>query len=274
MFAAREFGSIIAAESIVIGGIIVMVSAAAAAAAAAAESAAVSLLSETVQAASAGRISKKSDCEMRFIPWFQLESRRLWARGVQAGRILAARRELLQDLLMTSNPGTPETILRDALRFLLVRDLRSLYSQVAAYPDDGPLWLTTPGISNSAGNLVLHIVGNLRHFFGATLGSTGYVRNRASEFESRDLSREDLCRQIEATIEELETTLQNLDPERLGQPYPIPIADRQVRTGEFLAHLAVHLTYHLGQVDYHRRILTANPSAVENVAVKELPLAR
>ncbi|MGI9043113.1 MAG: DinB family protein [Gemmatimonadaceae bacterium] len=176
---------------------------------------------------------------------------------------------------MTSNPGTPETmILRDALRFLLVRDLRSLASQVAAYPDDGSVWLTTPGISNSAGNLVLHIVGNLRHFFGATLGSTGYVRNRESEFESRDLSREDLRRQIEATIEELETTLQNLDPERLGQAYPIPIADRQVRTGEFLAHLAVHLTYHLGQVDYHRRILTANPSAVENVTVKELPLAR
>ncbi|MGK2963732.1 MAG: DinB family protein [Gemmatimonadaceae bacterium] len=176
---------------------------------------------------------------------------------------------------MTNESPAPETsILRDSLRFLLVRDLRSLDSQVAAYPDDKSLWLTTPGISNSAGNLVLHIIGNLRHFFGATLGGTGYVRNRASEFESSDLSREALRGQIEATIDELETTLERLEPGRLAEPYPIPIADRQVRTGEFLAHLAVHLTYHLGQVDYHRRILTANPSAVENVAVKELPIAR
>jgi uncharacterized damage-inducible protein DinB len=175
---------------------------------------------------------------------------------------------------MMSCPETPDaSILRDALRFLLVRDLRSLDSQVAAYPDDASLWLTPRGISNSAGTLALHIVGNLRHFFGATLGGTGYVRNRAAEFESRDISRQELRRQREETIEELETTLDALEPQRLGEPYPIPIADRQVRTGEFLAHLAVHLTYHLGQVDYHRRILTVNPAAVENVSPKELPLA-
>lgn len=176
---------------------------------------------------------------------------------------------------MMDNPRPPETsILRDSLRFLLVRDLRSLDSQVAAYPDDKSLWVTTPGISNSAGNLVLHIVGNLRHFFGATLGGTGYARNRASEFESSDLSRDELRRQIRSTIDEIETTLEKLEPDQLAAPYPLPIADRQVRTGEFLAHLAVHLTYHLGQIDYHRRILTANPQPVENVAVKELPLAR
>lgn len=194
---------------------------------------------------------------------------------MQARRFLAARRGFRKIFLMSTTPRAPETsILRDSLRFLLVRDLKSLESQVAAYPDDGSLWLTTPGISNSAGTLVLHIVGNLRHFFGATLGGTGYVRNRASEFATRDVSREELRREINATISEVETTLQDLEPERLGAPYPLPIADRQVRTGDFLAHLAVHLTYHLGQIDYHRRILTANPSPVENVAVKELPLAR
>lgn len=163
--------------------------------------------------------------------------------------------------------------LLEALRFLLLRDLRSLDQQVAAYPDDDSLWITAPGISNSAGNLVLHLTGNLRHFFGGVLGNTGYIRNRPAEFGTKGLSREALRREIAAAIDDIEVSIGRIDPAQLDPAYPIAIAERQVRTADFLAHLAVHLTYHLGQIDYHRRLLTPNPLTVENVAVRELPEA-
>jgi uncharacterized damage-inducible protein DinB len=164
--------------------------------------------------------------------------------------------------------------LLESLRFLLLRDLRSLDQQVAAYPDDESLWITAPGISNSAGNLVLHLTGNLRHFFGATFGDTGYMRDRAAEFATKSLSREALRREIAAAIDDVETSLGRIDESQLDRAYPLAIAERQVRTADFLAHLAVHLTYHLGQIDYHRRLLTQDPIAVENVSVRELPEGR
>jgi uncharacterized damage-inducible protein DinB len=167
----------------------------------------------------------------------------------------------------------PSSLL-ESLRFLIVRDLTSLDQQVAAYPDDDSLWITAPGISNSAGNLVLHLTGNLRHFFGATFGKTGYVRDRAAEFATKGLSRDALRREIAAAIGEVESSIGRIDEAQLDRAYPLAIADRKVRTADFLTHLAVHLTYHLGQIDYHRRLLTPDPKPVENVSVKELPEGR
>ena len=166
------------------------------------------------------------------------------------------------------------SLLRDSLHAVLLRDLRSLDAQVAAYPDDESLWKFVPGISNSAGNLVLHLAGNLRHFFGATLGDTGYVRDRPSEFAAKGLTRTELGREVQATIADVETSLAAITDEQLSRTYPLPLPDRHVRTAEFLVHLASHLTYHLGQIDYHRRILTPDPKAVENLSIRELPEAK
>lgn len=168
---------------------------------------------------------------------------------------------------------TDESMIRESLEFVLLRDLQSLKAQIAAYPDDDSIWKTVPGISNSAGNLVLHLAGNLRHFFGATLGATGYVRDRPAEFSTTGLSREDLQREVQAAIDDLKTTLARLDANQLSGAYPLPVPDRQVRTADFLVHLAVHLTYHLGQIDYHRRILTPDPKPVDNLSIRELPAA-
>lgn len=161
-------------------------------------------------------------------------------------------------------------LLRDALRALLLRELRALNREIAAYPDDQSIWETAPGITNSAGNLVLHISGNLRHFFGAVLGGSGYVRNRDAEFSPRGLSRLELIAEIEATIADVQHALDVLDASRLESAYPLPIGERRVRTAEFLVHLAVHLGYHLGQVDYHRRILTGSPQTVDTMSIREL----
>ena len=161
-------------------------------------------------------------------------------------------------------------IFRDALRVVLLRELRALDREIAAYPDDQSVWKTPPGISNSAGTLVLHLAGNLRHFIGAALGESGYVRNRDAEFSTQGLSREELRAHVSATITDLELALDRITAAQLEAPYPLLIQDRRVRAADFLVHLSVHLGYHLGQIDYHRRLLTPNPEAADAVSVREL----
>lgn len=156
---------------------------------------------------------------------------------------------------------------------IFVRDLRALNRELEAYPSDGAVWAVPPGIANSGGTLALHLVGNLQHFIGAQLGRSGYRRDRDAEFTTRDTPRAELCRAIEATIAMIEATLPPLTEEQLEQPFPTEVAGVRVRTDDFLVHLAVHLGYHLGQVDYHRR-LTAAPGTVGTMTIPELATAR
>ena len=162
-------------------------------------------------------------------------------------------------------------IVRDALRIMLLRELRALDREIAAYPDDESVWQTPPGISNSAGTLVLHLAGNLRHFIGGALGESGYVRNREAEFSTKGISREKLRAEVQATIADLERALDHVSEEQLTAQYPLLLMDRRVRTTDFLVHLAVHLGYHLGQIDYHRRLLTQNSQAADAMSIRELP---
>lgn len=166
-----------------------------------------------------------------------------------------------------------EELLRDAVLVMLRRDLRSLDNEIAAYPDDESLWLTPPGISNSAGNLVLHLAGNLRHFVGHLLGGTDYVRNRDAEFSARGLSREVLRAEILKTSNEIESALESMPLSRLSDAFPATLGQppRTVRTSDWLVHLATHLTYHVGQIDYHRRLLTPAAAAVDALTLKDLP---
>jgi uncharacterized damage-inducible protein DinB len=162
-------------------------------------------------------------------------------------------------------------VLRDALRVMLLRELRALDREIEAYPDDESVWETPHGISNSAGTLVLHLAGNLRHFIGAVLGESGYKRNREVEFSTKGLSRETLRAEVQATIGDLERALDRVGEAELLAPYPLLIAERRVGAADFLVHLAVHLGYHLGQIDYHRRLLTPNPRAADAMSIRELP---
>ena len=62
------------------------------------------------------------------------------------------------------------------------KDLSKLIGEIDLYKNETDLWKIKDGISNSGGNLTLHLIGNLNHFIGATLGNTGYVRERDKEF--------------------------------------------------------------------------------------------
>ena len=165
---------------------------------------------------------------------------------------------------------TPQSLL---ISSILARDLLSLRKEIEAYPAEADLWLGAEGISNSGGTLALHLAGNLQHFIGAVLGKTGYVRNRDAEFAERDVPRAEVLHRIDAALAAVQDTLARLSDADLGREYPLPVGKVRVETGDFLIHLATHLAYHLGQVDYHRR-LTAAPGTVGTMAIPELATAR
>lgn len=142
------------------------------------------------------------------------------------------------------------------VRRTMGRDFETLAAQLDAYPDEQSVWKVVPGIVNPGGTLALHLVGNLRHYIGAQLGSTGYVRDRDAEFTRRNMSRRELRDLVVAARQEVDRTLAQLDPTALDRPYALAVGGATLTTGQFLVHLAGHLGYHLGQMDYHRRIVT------------------
>ncbi|MDQ8165840.1 MAG: DinB family protein [Gemmatimonadota bacterium] len=150
------------------------------------------------------------------------------------------------------------------------RELATVRDELLAYPDTSAIWALPPGLPNSAGTLALHIAGNLRWFIGAQLGGTGYVRDRDAEFSSRDLERDELIRVIEAASDEVTRSLATLDDAQMNELFPLEVAGARLPTGRLIGHLAVHLGYHLGQMDYHRRIVTGVNKAVGALAPSAL----
>lgn len=153
-------------------------------------------------------------------------------------------------------------MMTDILTRILLRDLHTIRREIAAYPSEADVWAVPAGVQNSAGTLARHAAGNLLHFIGAQLGGTGYVRDRDAEFAPTTVSRATLDAELARAMQAVRTTLEALPPERLAEPYTLEIGGVRPSTGTFLVHLATHLAYHLGQVDYHRRLVTGSGDTV------------
>ena len=143
----------------------------------------------------------------------------------------------------------------DTLIELFERDLQKLKNEIDLYKAEENIWLVKEGIANSAGNLCLHLIGNLSHFIGATLGNTGYVRHREDEFSLKNIPRQDLITNIENCVLIVKTTLQKLTADDLEKEFAQQVFEKSINTEMMLMHLATHLTYHLGQINYHRRLI-------------------
>jgi len=146
-------------------------------------------------------------------------------------------------------------MLRKILAEIYERDLGKLKDEIGQYADESDLWEATEGITNPAGNLCLHLSGNLKHFFGAVLGNNGYVRDRDAEFANKNVSRAVMLADIDVAQNVVLSTLAELTEEDLDKPYPIEVFGRPMTTGYFLTHLTAHLNWHLGQINYHRRLV-------------------
>ena len=146
-------------------------------------------------------------------------------------------------------------MLKTTLKQLIIRDLEKLKEEILAYQNDENLWYIEKDILNSAGNLCLHIMGNLNTYIGAELGKTGYQRNREAEFALKNIPGEELVVQLEQTIYMIRQTFDQLTDEQLTEIYPGETPFKEVSTQHFFVHLAMHLAYHLGQINYHRRLI-------------------
>lgn len=146
-------------------------------------------------------------------------------------------------------------MLKDTLLEFYERDLQKLAEEINAYENEQVIWMTKEGINNSAGNLCLHLIGNLKHFIGATLGNTGYIRERDKEFSLKNIPKSDLISSVHETKAIVLKTLQKLSAEDLEKDFPLEKHNKIVTTENMLVHLLIHLGYHLGQINYHRRIL-------------------
>lgn len=146
-------------------------------------------------------------------------------------------------------------MLQQNLSDIFERDLNKLKTELLAYQDESKLWALAPGISNSAGNLSLHLIGNLNHFIGSVLGNTGYVRNRDAEFALKDIPRATIIANIDNTIEVVKAALTGLTNAQLDEDYPQDKWNQKNSVSFLLLHLVTHFNYHLGQINYHRRLI-------------------
>ena len=152
-------------------------------------------------------------------------------------------------------------MLNEVLIQLYERDLNKLKAEIEQYADEADLWKTSGGITNSAGNLCLHLTGNLKHFIGAVLGGSGYVRDRDAEFAFGGISQADLLADIDSTAAAVKSTLQKLTAEDMAKVYPIEVFGHPMTTEYLVTYLTTHFNYHLGQINYHRRLLEVKGSA-------------
>ena len=146
-------------------------------------------------------------------------------------------------------------MLNKILLELYERDLNKLKTEIEGFTEEADLWKTGEGIKNSAGNLCLHLTGNLQHFIGSILGDSGYVRDRGAEFARKHVSRRELLLEVEETSAVLRKTLSKLNDKDFAKDYPVDVFGHPMTTGYFLVHLTTHFNYHLGQINYHRRLL-------------------
>ena len=146
-------------------------------------------------------------------------------------------------------------MLIESLKTLFNRDLNHLKKEIESYQNESDIWTIQKGIANSAGNLCLHLIGNLNTYIGAQYGKTGYIRNRPLEFSLKDIPRVELLSKIEETIVVVDNALNNISEVELKKEYPLLVFKDKTSTEFMLIHLTTHLTYHLGQINYHRRLL-------------------
>ena len=145
--------------------------------------------------------------------------------------------------------------MKDVLIQLFERDLKKLISELEAYKDEKNIWEVSGIITNSTGTLALHLVGNLNHFIGAVMGNTGYFRNREAEFSLRNIPRANLVEQVLETIQVINETMSGFGENNFSFNYPLEVFGKPMTYEYFMMHLQGHLNYHLGQVNYHRRLL-------------------
>jgi hypothetical protein len=163
---------------------------------------------------------------------------------------------------------TIEGVMLSYVTAVFSRDIDTLRHEIETYPDDAALWQEVPGLANAGGTLALHLAGNLQHFIGGRLGGSGYLRDRPAEFSRRGVSKKEILAELDRAGHVVRDTLGRLRESDLTKEFPDNLGELTAETGDFLIHLHAHLNYHIGQIDYHRRVVS------KGAPIGVLPMAK
>ena len=142
-------------------------------------------------------------------------------------------------------------------RSLLVKDyLPKIERSVELLSDEQIWWRANPS-SNSIGNLLLHLGGNVRQWIVVGLGGATDTRDRDAEFAQRDvISRDELLNRLRQTLREADETLAEFDAKRLLDPFTIQ--GLQVSALAAILHVVEHFSMHAGQILYITKLLSSS----------------
>lgn len=147
----------------------------------------------------------------------------------------------------------------ESIQYFYKTGLENLHKELVAYPDTGSIWRQVPGTLNSGGTLFLHLIGNLRHFIVKGLANTDYIRDREAEFSDRDVEKEVIERELFLLQSEVDSAFKHLNDAKLPNQFPIPWREGKFYSTQFMLNqMMIHLNYHLGQINYHRRYFSSN----------------
>lgn len=153
-----------------------------------------------------------------------------------------------------------DTNLNTVFLALFDRDIDKVKVEVETFMDERNLWVTTETIRNPVGNLCLHLTGALNHFIGSVLGNIDYVRNYEEEFISKNIPREQLISGLNSAKMVVRNTLLHMSDADFHKIFPKKMQEKEVSVYWFLTHLLTHVNYHLGQINYLRRMINSSQS--------------
>lgn len=149
-----------------------------------------------------------------------------------------------------------QAFIEQAVRHLTVDFLPKIGECLGRLSDE-QIWWRPNEVSNSCGNLILHLCGNVRQWILSGVGGQPDVRKRSLEFSQREpLGREDLQRRLEGTVSEAVEVLNSLDETELLETHTIQIYT--VSTLQAVFHVVEHFSYHTGQIAYITKLLTSD----------------
>jgi len=122
--------------------------------------------------------------------------------------------------------------------------------ELAAPLTDAQFWRKPFPYGNSFGHLVLHLTGNLNYYIGAQIAKTGYVRDRAREFNNPDPSpKNEALKRFDDALAMVQQTIRAQSPEDWSAEYSGAGTDAKTRLAMIL-QCAAHMQHHIGQMIY------------------------
>jgi len=155
----------------------------------------------------------------------------------------------------TGNASSSDTEFIEASRVFLREDYlpKVIYCVEQLFDDD--LWWRPNEASNSIGNLILHLCGNLGQWIVSSIGGAEFKRDRDGEFAARGpVAKAELLLNLKQTLSDVDRVLEGLESRRLLERLKIQTYD--VSTLQAVYHVVEHFAYHLGQILYIYKLRT------------------